>query len=262
MINIDQQGNVGVGTETPAARLDIEGNLKTSGPAEVDGDLTAKAGLTVIGDASVHGELTAQNTVTADQDVNITGALTTNGPTVLVGQTTIKGPVSSHKGAQKLDVGTYHAPTDGSVLVNIDIPKKPSVPPFFMSWAIVTVSSGPVRMSTSGGYFSLGSFAKGSLPNPPTASSLVVPITAGTDFTIAAKALTGEFPPYQLWWVGQGSAAAPTKGAAASVEEVPDDAFASAAKAATSHLKARIEDGSLDAADLPDSIRAMLDDGS
>ena len=39
---IDRQGNVGIGTENPGARLDVAGDAKFSGPLSVGGALTVE----------------------------------------------------------------------------------------------------------------------------------------------------------------------------------------------------------------------------
>ena len=43
---IDYNGNVGIGTENPGARLDVAGDAKFSGPLSVQGDLTVTGKLT------------------------------------------------------------------------------------------------------------------------------------------------------------------------------------------------------------------------
>jgi hypothetical protein len=52
-------GNVGVGTENPAAKLDVAGGAKFKGPLQVQGALTVSGVTTIGGDVTVSGRLTA-----------------------------------------------------------------------------------------------------------------------------------------------------------------------------------------------------------
>jgi hypothetical protein len=56
---IDHNGNVGIGTGNPGARLDVAGNAKFSGPLSVQGALTVEGVAQIGGDLSVTGKLTA-----------------------------------------------------------------------------------------------------------------------------------------------------------------------------------------------------------
>ena len=61
---IDNQGNVGIGTENPGARLDVAGNAKFNGPLNVQGALTA-SGLKVSGVGQIGGDLSVTGKLTA-----------------------------------------------------------------------------------------------------------------------------------------------------------------------------------------------------
>jgi hypothetical protein len=56
---IDRQGQVGIGIESPTARLEIVGDAKFSGPLSVQRALRADGGAQISGDLSVTGKLTA-----------------------------------------------------------------------------------------------------------------------------------------------------------------------------------------------------------
>ena len=56
---IDSNGNVGIGTENPGARLDVAGDAKFSGPLSIQGALRVEGVAQVGGDLSVTGKLTA-----------------------------------------------------------------------------------------------------------------------------------------------------------------------------------------------------------
>jgi hypothetical protein len=71
---IDDKGNVGIGTDSPGARLDVAGDTKFSGPLSVQGVLTA-SGLEVSGPGRIEGKLSVTSSLTAPtvQAVTITG---------------------------------------------------------------------------------------------------------------------------------------------------------------------------------------------
>ena len=56
---IDNNGNVGIGTGNPGARLDVAGDAKFSGPLSIQGALTVEGIAQIGGDLSVTGKLTA-----------------------------------------------------------------------------------------------------------------------------------------------------------------------------------------------------------
>jgi Chaperone of endosialidase len=58
---IDNQGNVGIGTENPGARLEVGGDVKFNGPLNVEGPITVSGVAKIGGDLSVTGKLTADN---------------------------------------------------------------------------------------------------------------------------------------------------------------------------------------------------------
>jgi hypothetical protein len=76
---IDHQGNVGIGTENPLARLHVVGDAKFSGPLSVQGALTVDGVTRIGGDLTITGSLTIAGTnlrlTRADsaQAVEITG---------------------------------------------------------------------------------------------------------------------------------------------------------------------------------------------
>ena len=59
---IDSNGNVGIGTGTPGARLDVAGSAKFSGPLSIQGALTVDGVTQIGGDLSVTGSLTITGT--------------------------------------------------------------------------------------------------------------------------------------------------------------------------------------------------------
>jgi hypothetical protein len=58
---IDNNGNVGIGTGNPGARLDVVGDAKFNGPLNVEGAITVSGVAKIGGDLSVTGKLTADS---------------------------------------------------------------------------------------------------------------------------------------------------------------------------------------------------------
>ena len=56
---IAAQGNVGIGTENPVARLDVVGDAKFNGPLDIQGALTVSGVATIGGNLTVNGKLSA-----------------------------------------------------------------------------------------------------------------------------------------------------------------------------------------------------------
>jgi hypothetical protein len=56
---IDHQGNVGIGTENPLARLEVGGDVKFNGPLNIQGTLTVSGLASIGGDLTVTSKLTA-----------------------------------------------------------------------------------------------------------------------------------------------------------------------------------------------------------
>ena len=56
---IDNNGNVGIGTASPGARLDVAGDAKFSGPLSIQGALSVEGTAQIGGDLSVTGKLSA-----------------------------------------------------------------------------------------------------------------------------------------------------------------------------------------------------------
>jgi Chaperone of endosialidase len=56
---INHQGNVGIGTENPLARLEVGGDVKFNGPLNIQGALTVSGATSIGGDLTVTGKLTA-----------------------------------------------------------------------------------------------------------------------------------------------------------------------------------------------------------
>ena len=59
---IDRQGNVGIGTENPGARLDVAGSARFSGPLSLQGALTVDGVTQIGGDLSIAGSLSITGT--------------------------------------------------------------------------------------------------------------------------------------------------------------------------------------------------------
>lgn len=69
--------NVGIGTSTPAAKLDVAGTVHSSGTLTVDNSISA------VNNISAGGNVAATGNVTANGNVNATGNVTAHGGGVL-----------------------------------------------------------------------------------------------------------------------------------------------------------------------------------
>jgi hypothetical protein len=56
---INNQGNIGIGTENPRARLEVSGDVRFDGPLSIQGALTVSGVTTIGGDVTISGRLTA-----------------------------------------------------------------------------------------------------------------------------------------------------------------------------------------------------------
>ena len=72
---IDHQGNVGIGTENPLARLEVGGDVKLNGPLNIQGALTVSGVASIGADLTVTGKLTAASFIGAGTGLsNVTPA--------------------------------------------------------------------------------------------------------------------------------------------------------------------------------------------
>jgi hypothetical protein len=86
---IDSNGNVGVGTETPGARLEVAGDVKLSGPLSVQGAVTANGAARVAGDLDVAGEGKFSG------PLNVQGAFMTGGAATIGGDLSVTGKLTA-----------------------------------------------------------------------------------------------------------------------------------------------------------------------
>ena len=129
---IDRQGNVGIGTENPTAKLDVAGDAKFSGPLSVQGAVTAGGSGTIGGDLdvaaegkfggslSVRGALTIGGAASIGEDLRVTGRLTagsfTGDGAGLSNVTPVDNSVTSAKLAQ--DSASLSKVTGGKMVIN------------------------------------------------------------------------------------------------------------------------------------------------
>ena len=131
---IDRKGDVGIGIDSPAARLDVVGDAKFSGPLSVQGPLRVEGVAQIGGDFNVAGEgnfsgpLSVQGTLTTGGaariggDLTVTGRLTaasfTGNGAGLSNVTPADNSISSAKLAQ--DAASLSKVTGGKMVVSAD----------------------------------------------------------------------------------------------------------------------------------------------
>ena len=86
---IDNNGNVGIGTANPGAKLDVGGDAKFSGPLSVQGVLRAAGVAQIGGDLNVAGEGKFSG------PLSVQGALTTGGAARIGGNLTVTGRLTA-----------------------------------------------------------------------------------------------------------------------------------------------------------------------
>jgi phage baseplate assembly protein gpV len=143
---IDRQGNVGIGTENPAARLDVAGGAKFNGPLSVQGGLTVKDVAHIAGDLSVTGKLTAasfagdgarlSNVTPADNSVSSAklvqdaaslskvsgGKMVVQGDSVAIGgRLEVKGVVKFQGSGSTTPGSTNWQPYEGTTGIYLDV---------------------------------------------------------------------------------------------------------------------------------------------
>jgi hypothetical protein len=174
---IDRQGNVGIGTENPAARLDVAGDAKFSGPLSVQGALTVTGAVHIAGDLSVTGKLTAaslagdgarlSNVTPADNSVSSAklaqdaaslskvsgGKMAVRGDSVAIGgRFEVKGAVKYQGSGSTTPGSTNWQPYPGNTGIYLDVDtsagKFTTTPKYFTSlggesshWATTGVTS-------------------------------------------------------------------------------------------------------------------------
>jgi hypothetical protein len=129
---IDDKGNVGIGTDSPEARLDVAGDVKLSGPLSVQGAVTANGAARIGGDLEVAGEgkfggplsiqgaFTTGGAATIGGDLSVTGGLTaasiTGNGAGLSNVIPADNSITSAKLAQ--DAASLSRVTDGKMVIN------------------------------------------------------------------------------------------------------------------------------------------------
>jgi len=86
---IDHNGNVGIGTGNPAARLDVAGDAKFGGPLSVRGALTVEGAAQIAGDLNVAGQGKFNG------PLSVQGTLTTSGAARIGGDVTVTGKLTA-----------------------------------------------------------------------------------------------------------------------------------------------------------------------
>ena len=203
---IDSNGNVGIGTENPGARLDVAGDAKFSGPLSIQGALRVEGVAQVGGDLSVTGKLTAgsfagdaaglSNVTPANGSVTSSklafdaaslskvsgGKMVVQGDTVAIrGQLEINGAVKFQGSGSTTPGSTNWQPYPGNIGIYLDVDTSAgqftTTPKYFTSlggnshhWATTGVTS--IYTPSPTGFRVYVRWADGSALTPEFANSL------------------------------------------------------------------------------------------
>lgn len=94
LLYVRNDGNVGIGTTTPSAKLEVNGNLKVGGTLAVTGNSTLAGSLTVNNTVSLKGSAnTTGLSVDPSGNVSMGGTLAVTGNSTLIGSLTVNNTV-------------------------------------------------------------------------------------------------------------------------------------------------------------------------